>query len=84
MLNDDLGAAIDGLRKIVEGRLEQTEAPLEVWAATADYMIESAEEAGFSSEIPLFIRGLFERAINQGLGRHSIGELIKILRPAGT
>ena len=82
MHDEDVKAVLDSLRKIVEHRLEQTEAPLEVWAATTDHMVDTAEHAGYSTEVPLFIRSLLDRAVERGLGRQSIGALIEVLRPA--
>ena len=80
-MDQDIKAAMDSLRKIVEDRLTQTEAPLEVWAATTEAMIETAEQAGYSAEIPTFVKQLLGRAMERGLGRHSIGALIEVLRP---
>lgn len=81
LMFDDLDAARDSLGKIAENRLEETEAPLEVWAATTEYMIQAAEDGGYSAEISLFIRDLCGRAMRRGLGHQSIGALIEVLRP---
>ena len=78
---NDTETVRDSLRKIVESRLEQTEGPLEAWAATTNHMIEWTEDAGSNAEIPLFIRNLCGRAIDRNFGRYSIGALINVLRP---
>ena len=81
MLEDDMDWAIGCVRKIEEDKLEDTGASLEVWADTTKHMIESATDAGYSAEIPIFIRSLFDRAIDRGLGAHDLAALIKVLRP---
>ena len=68
-------------QKIADDDLVDTEATLQTWAATLDYMSESASDAGFSNEIPAFIRSLCDRAVERGLGEHDVAALIEVLRP---
>ncbi|MCZ6873529.1 MAG: NAD(P)-binding domain-containing protein [bacterium] len=76
-----VNSTVETARKIGEGNLEETEASLQTWGAVLEYMSESAADAGFSNEIPSFIRSLFNRAIDQGLGEHDVAALIRLLRP---
>ncbi len=69
-------------QKIADEDLKETQASLQTWGATLDYMDESAADAGFSNEISTFIRSLFNRAIDRGLGEHDVASLIQVLRPS--
>ncbi|MHC4374798.1 MAG: NAD(P)-dependent oxidoreductase [Planctomycetota bacterium] len=75
---EELGERV---KKIEAGGLEESDAPIEMWAATIDPMIECANETGYNPNIPMFIKDFFDRAIKQGLGGHDVGALIHVLRP---
>jgi len=77
-----IGAVLQTAQKIADDDLEDTEASLGTWAATLEYMNETASEAGFSNEFPAFTQRLFDRAKDRGLGEHDVAALIEVLRPS--
>ena len=81
ILGYDTEALGESVKKIETGGLEESDAPIEMWAATIGPMIECAKETGYDPNIPIFIKDFFDRAIEQNLGGHDVGALINILRP---
>jgi len=67
--------------KIEDDTLDDTGAFLATWTAVLNPMIETMEGAGYNPEIPIFMRNMLSRAIEQGWGEYDIGALIKVLRP---
>ena len=67
--------------KIEDNTLDDTGAFLATWTAVLNPMIETMESAGYNPEIPIFMRNMLSRAIEQGWGEYDIGALIKVLRP---
>jgi 3-hydroxyisobutyrate dehydrogenase-like beta-hydroxyacid dehydrogenase len=66
--------------RIATGELRETEAALKTWAGALDHMIESGRSRGGSDEFPIFLQGLFQRAIDSGYGDHDVAALIETLR----
>ena len=81
LLSYDAAALSESVKKIEAGGLENSDASIGVWAAITKPMIETARETGYDPAIPAFIQELFNRAIENGLGKHDVGALINILRP---
>ena len=42
-------------------------------ALTIDPVIETTKNAGYNSEFPTLVRGMLDRAIDQGWGEHDVG-----------
>ena len=76
-----VGMVTETAQRIADDNLAETEASLATWGATLDYMSKSAADAGFSNEIPAFIRTRFDRALEKGLGEHDVAALIEVVRP---
>lgn len=77
----DAEALGESVKKIEAGELEESNAPIEMWAATIGPMIECAIKTGYDPKIPVFIQEFFGRAIKRGQGEHDVGALINVLRP---
>ena len=67
-------------KRIAAGDLRETEAALRTWAGGVDHIIESARSGGGSDEFPVFVKRLFQRAIDAGYGDYDVAALIEILR----
>jgi len=65
---------------IHEGRFDEFTASLEVWGEALHHIQQQATEAAISTEIPDFIAGLFDRAIEAGHGQKNVMSLIKVLQ----
>lgn len=81
MVAADADIMAESVRKIATGRLSETEAPIALWGGGPDYRTETLGDAGYNTEISVFMRSLFTRAIKQGLGELDVGALIQTLRP---
>jgi 3-hydroxyisobutyrate dehydrogenase-like beta-hydroxyacid dehydrogenase len=46
-------------------------------------LVQQAEEAGISKELPLFAANIFQRAIDAGFGPEEHAAIIKVMRTAG-
>ncbi|MDU8942348.1 NAD(P)-dependent oxidoreductase [Ovoidimarina sediminis] len=55
-------------------------ATLDVWNAALDRILQQAEDAGITSEIPGLVSSLFRRAIALGHGARDIGTVMDVLR----
>jgi 3-hydroxyisobutyrate dehydrogenase-like beta-hydroxyacid dehydrogenase len=69
-------------RTAVESGYRETEAALRTWAGGLEHTAETLREAGASDEVPRFLGGLLERAIDAGHGEHDIAALVEVLRKA--
>ncbi|MDJ0778653.1 MAG: NAD(P)-binding domain-containing protein [Gammaproteobacteria bacterium] len=77
----DAQALMGSLRKIENGGLDSSDAPIGVWVQIADLMIEFQQETGYRTDVSAFARQLFGRAVDLGLATNDVGSLLEMLRP---
>lgn len=56
-------------------------AKLTTWRTALAVLTREASERGITSEIPDFIAGIMDRAINSGYGNDHIASVVKVLKP---
>ena len=61
----------------------QFTASLRVWGEALHHVQQQGKDAGINTEIPDFIAGLFDRAIDAGLGETNVMSLIRLLENEG-
>lgn len=66
---------------IRDGNYDEHTASLQVWADVLGHIQQQGVDAGVSTEIPDFIAGLFQRAIDAGYGRKDVMAVAKVLEP---
>lgn len=76
-----LGAESKHLGEVIEtGHYGHPESTLKTAGEDVERLVQQAEEAGISTEVPKFAATLFRRAIDAGYGAEEHAALIKILR----
>lgn len=82
LLADD--PALAGLVQVVRDRsYDDFTASLRVWGAALHKIRRQGRDAGIGTEVPDFIAGLFDRAVQAGHGDAHAMALTKVLRPEG-
>jgi 3-hydroxyisobutyrate dehydrogenase-like beta-hydroxyacid dehydrogenase len=71
------------IRIIESGRFQKPGATISVWKAVLESIQTQSRDVGINSEIPDFISGFIERAIESGYGEEDIAAIIKVLRSNG-
>ena len=65
---------------IQNGNFDDFTASLQVWAEALHHIQQQGVDAGINTEIPDFMTGLFERAIDAGHAQKNVMSLIKVLQ----
>ncbi len=68
-------------RKIKDADFNHPTATLQVWGEALSHIQEQARDAGIPSDIPDFIAGYFQRAVEMGLGQQEAIAIYKTLVP---
>lgn len=66
---------------IEDGSYHECTATLRVWGAALERIRRQGKDAGISTEIPDFISGYFNRAVEAGYGEENVMALFKTLKP---
>ncbi len=69
------------IQVIEDGTYHECTATLRVWGAALERIRQQGKDAGISTEIPDFIAGYFNRAVEAGYGEENVMALFKILKP---
>lgn len=89
---DEFGALIESLSPILggeskhmgeviqHGRFADPESTVKTTSDDLQLLVQQAEEAGISKELPVFAANLFKRAIDAGYGKEEHAAVIKVLR----
>ncbi|MHA1527930.1 MAG: NAD(P)-dependent oxidoreductase [Alphaproteobacteria bacterium] len=70
-------------RVIHEERFHECTATLQVWGAALRRIQQQGVDAGISTEIPDFIAGFFNKAVDAGYGEQNVMALVKVLQGDG-
>ncbi len=65
---------------IQNGNFDDYTASLQVWAEALHHIQQQGVDAGINTEIPDFMTGLFDRAIEAGYAQKNVMSLIKVLQ----
>lgn len=65
---------------IASRNFSSTESTVDVCAATVDLFLRHAQEAGINSTVPDFMKVVFKKAQDQGLGKEQVAALFKSLQ----
>jgi len=67
---------------IQSGNYGETSAPLELWAAGMERIVQQAQDTHTNAEFPKFASTLFQKAMGAGYGRQEVSALFKVLASA--
>ena len=70
-------------RVIHEQSFHECTATLQVWGAALQRIRQQGIDAGISTEIPDFVAGFFDKAVDAGLGEENVMALVKVLQGFG-
>jgi 3-hydroxyisobutyrate dehydrogenase-like beta-hydroxyacid dehydrogenase len=67
---------------IESGSYGETSAPLELWAAGMERIVQQAQDTHTNADFPKFASTLFQKAMTAGYGRQEVSALFKVLASA--
>ena len=65
---------------IHEGTFEEATATLQVWGAALQSIQQQGVDANINTQVPDFIAGFFEKAVESGYGEENVMALVKVLK----
>ena len=75
---------IRGYAKVIhEESFHECTATLQVWSAALQRIQQQGVDAGISTEIPDFVAGFFNKAVDAGYGEQNVMALVKVLQGDG-
>ncbi len=77
------GAVNDLLRRIADGRFDETQGSLRTGADGAEQMLTHALEAGLDPRFPQYVASMHRQAVEAGLGEKDESAVIEIMRASG-